>query len=107
MKAVGRRLWQRVFLVFVFLAICKQTQVFVKQTMLFVPIGAGAPDIGFLLRRRGAVGTGDVGLLFGLRLHLALLLSLGALPPLLECDTFKDDLVDVISAISVIHIISF
>lgn len=77
--------------------------VFVKRTMLLVPIGAGTPYIGFFLRRCGAMGTGDIAFLLGLRFHLALLLSFGALPRFLECDTFKDDLVDVITAILITH----
>ena len=82
---------------------CGVFMVFVKRTMLFVPIGAGAPYIGFFLRRCRAMGTGDIAFLLGLRFHLALFLSFGALPRFLECDTFKDDLVDVITAILITH----
>ena len=81
--------------------------VFVKRTMLLVPIGAGTPYIGFFLRRCGAMGTGDITFLLGLRLHLALFLSFEALPRFLECDTFKDDLVDVITAILITHFLFF
>ena len=32
-----------------------------------MPVGAGLADVGFLLSRTAAVGTGDVLFLFGLR----------------------------------------
>ena len=68
-----------------------------------MPIGTGATDVGFLLGRRGAVGTGDVAFLLGFGLHLAGVVTFGAFCGALEGNAMEDDTLDVVTTVLITH----
>ena len=65
---------------------------------LFVAVGTGAADVGFLLGGSGAVGACDVGLLLGFGLYLGVLFALGTFGCSAEGDAAEDDAVNVVAA---------
>ena len=62
-----------------------------------VAIGAGSTDICFLLGRRRAVSTRDIGFLLGLRLDLPVVITSRRLGRTSEGDAPHDDAVDVVA----------
>ena len=62
-----------------------------------VAIGAGSTDVCFLLGRRRAVSTRDIGFLLGLRLDLPIVITSRRLGCPSESDASHDDAIDVVA----------